>query len=179
MPKAASAKRYAQAVFDLAKEKGQLAGWLTELRSIQELLREPQIKGLMESARIPAHVKRRVLDDALAGSDPLARNFINLLLQKDRLAILDDIVEDFQALADAQNGIQHVEAITAVPLDEAGQKKMEDRLDGLTGMKIVLSTRVDESLIGGIVTRLGDKVIDGSTRTKLLALKRSIAEAAH
>jgi len=179
MPKAASAKRYAQAVFELAKEKGQLVGWLIELRAIQEVLKEPQLKVLMESARVPTHVKRRVLEEALTGAEPLARNFISLLLAKDRLALLDDIVEEFQRLADAEAGIQHAEAITAVPLDEADKKKLEERLAALTGKKIVLSTRVDESLIGGIVTRLGDKVIDGSTRTKLLALKRSLAEAVH
>jgi F-type H+-transporting ATPase subunit delta len=86
-------------------------------------------------------------------------------------------VSEYERMADSHLGLEHAKVITAVPLDEEDQKKLSERLAAITGKKIVLTAEVDPAIIGGFVARVGDELIDGSTRAKLEALRRQLVRA--
>jgi len=129
---------------------------------------------LLESPKIPFSEKARILSQRLEGVTPLAMNLAYLLVARGRLRIVEDIVIEYERLVDDQRGIAHAEVATAVPLDEEEKDKVIHRLGDIVGKEIVLSARVDPSLIGGLVARVGDKLIDGSTKSRLLSLRESL-----
>jgi F-type H+-transporting ATPase subunit delta len=100
---------------------------------------------------------------------------VYLLLTKDRLDILADIADEYQRLLDSRRGIEQAEVTTAVPLDDEAKLKLSQRLGDIVGKQIVLKLKVDPSIIGGFVARVAGKLIDGSTRAKLAALKKEMA----
>ena len=174
MARAASARRHAQAVFQLALERGELDLWRGDLERIATAIKDPVLYPLLESPKIPFSKKARILSQRLEGVTPLAMNLAYLLVAKRRLGIAGDIVVEYQRLVDDHRGIAHAEVATAVPVDEAVKDELAQRLGHLVGREVVLSTSVDPSLIGGLVARVGDKLIDGSIRSRLLALRESL-----
>lgn len=84
------------------------------------------------------------------------------------------IADGYQRLLDSYRGIERAEITTAVPLDEEDKQRLEERLGAIVGKKAVLKPKVDSSVIGGIVARIGDKLLDGSTRSQLMALKKEL-----
>lgn len=173
----ASVKRHAQAVFSIALERDELDGWLSDLRRIAQAMAEPQLIAMLETPRLRLSDKTRLLDEVLGGISPLAMNLAYLLVARGRLGIAGKIASEYQRLVNEHRGIQHVEVTTAIPLDDEDRKRLKDRLEAVTDREIVLSAEVDPEIIGGIVARLGDRLIDGSTRSKLKALRRSLIEA--
>ena len=176
MARVASARRHAQAVFQIALERGELDLWRGDLERISEAMKDPLIYAFLESPKIRFDEKARVLSQHLEGVNPLAMNLAYILIARRRLGIAGDIVAEYQRLVDEHRGIAQAEVATAVPVDEEVKDKLVHRLGALVGKEIVLSTRVDPSLIGGLVARVGDKLIDGSTRAKLDTLRNSLIE---
>ena len=88
---------------------------------------------------------------------------------------MDDIIAEYQRLVDSYRGIEQAEVITAISLDNKGQRMLKERLETALGKTVELKPKVDTSLIGGIIARIGGKLIDGSTRSKLEALKKDLA----
>lgn len=170
----ASARRHAQAVFQIALERNELERWRGDLERISEAIKDPLLYSFLESPKIPFSEKARILSQSLEGITPLAMNLAHLLVAKGRLGIVEDIVFEYERLVDDYRGIAHAEVATAVPLEEGEQDKLTRRLGDLLGKEIVLSTRVDPSLIGGLIARVGDKLIDGSTKSRLLSLRESL-----
>jgi F-type H+-transporting ATPase subunit delta len=103
-------------------------------------------------------------------------NLAYLLAARNRWGIMEHIATEYNLLVDAYQGIEHAEVTTAVPIDEEDERHLEKRLEEIIGKKTVVSTRVNPAIMGGLVTKVGDRLLDGSTRTKLLALKRSMIE---
>ena len=104
-------------------------------------------------------------------------NLARILVHRGRTALAAQIAEAFQELADAARGIAHAEVTTAVPLSEGEAKAVAEKLAEITGKQVVVQTRVDEGIIGGLVARIGDRLIDGSTRSRLAALRCRLQEA--
>jgi F-type H+-transporting ATPase subunit delta len=100
---------------------------------------------------------------------------VRLLTAKGRLALLPQIAEAFQELVDDYRGIAHADVLTAVPLDEQGQQELSARLSQITGKSVLIEAHQDPQILGGLVARIGDRLIDGSTRSKLHALRRELA----
>lgn len=177
MPGAASPRRYAQAVFQIATESGQLDAWSDDLRTVATALENKQLAGLLDSPQVPAAAKveaaKAVLGDAV---DPLAANLLALLATRNLTNLVPGILETFEALVDRHNGIERAEVVAAVPLDRPQQAAIEAVLVKLVDKDIRLSTGVDPSILGGIVARVGDRVIDGSLRTKLQGMRRTVVE---
>lgn len=178
MARAASAKRYAQAVFQIAREKNEVEKWRFELRNIVATLSDPQLRPILEDPKFHLSDKEKLISKCLPEISRLALNFCYLLVAKERLGILEQIVSEYEHMADGYEGLEHAKVITALPLDEKDQESMSERLATLSGKKIVLETEVDPSIIGGFVARIGDKLIDGSTRSKLEVLKRKLIQTA-
>jgi F-type H+-transporting ATPase subunit delta len=176
MPRGVAAKRHAQAVFQLALERGELEKWLEDLKTIATTLSQPQLMAILESPKVHLDEKMELISRCLPGVSQLALNLVYLLVARRRLRLIDQIASEYQRLADAYQGLEHAEVTTAIPLDEEDRKRLSERLAELTGTRIMLSTKVDPNVIGGFVVRIGDRLIDGSTKSKLDSLRKSLVE---
>jgi F-type H+-transporting ATPase subunit delta len=172
-----AARRYAEAAFEIAREAGTEQRWAEGLSLVAAVFSYPEMAAVMQEARIPTANKVAAAEKTLAGVDPLVLNLARLLVDRGRTALAAQIAEAFQELADAQRGIAHAQVTTAVPLSEGEAKAVAEKLGEITGKEVVVEMRVDEEVIGGLVARIGDKLIDGSTRSRLAALKRRLEEA--
>jgi F-type H+-transporting ATPase subunit delta len=170
-----SALRYAEAVFDLAVEGDALDAWSADLRVIAEFVEQPDAAGVLLSGRIPRDEKRRLLEAGLSGEvSPLALNLARLLNDRGKLQIARDVQLRYEEMLDDRRGIAHATVTTAVALSDEERRAVTGKLSSITGKQVDITSVVDESIIGGVVARIGDQLIDGSTRTRLLALKRRL-----
>jgi F-type H+-transporting ATPase subunit delta len=167
-------RRYAQAVFELAREKGEIDSWASDLEKTARLGEDAALIAWLESPKFRFDDKVKLLAERLGKANPLALNLAYLLVARGRLGMAGDIADEYQRLLDSYRGIERAEVATAVPLDEREKRKLSERLSGLIGKEVVLKTEVDAELIGGVVARVGGKLLDGSTRSRLLALKKEL-----
>jgi F-type H+-transporting ATPase subunit delta len=174
----ASARRYAEAVFDIALEQESLAQWGADLHGIAGFVSEPDVAAVLGNGRVPRDQKLVLLAAGLERElSPQAWNLVRLLEDRGRLALAPEILEVFQEKLDEHRGIAKANVTTAVPLSEDEERAIAARLSQITGKQVEVQTNIDESILGGVVARVGDQLIDGSTRTRLLELKRSLAGA--
>jgi len=171
------ARRYSQAVFDIALEAKELDRWQADLRKIVNLAEDAVMATFLESPKINFNDKARLLSEQLNGINPLALNLVYLLVARGRLSMIGDIADDYQRLLDNYRGIEPAEVTTAIPLDEEDKLRLAEHLSAVVGKKVVIKSKVDPGVIGGITARIGDKLLDGSTRSKLEALKKELAGA--
>ena len=176
MARRVHARRYSQAVFKIALERKELDRWQSDLKKIASLAEDTSLIAFLESPKFHFNDKARLLSEQLSDINPLALNLAYLLVTRGRLSMVGDIADEYQQLLDGYHGIERAKVTTAIPLDDEHRLRLEERLSAVVGKKVVLKTEVDSSLIGGIVARVGDKLLDGSTHHKLLALKKELAE---
>ena len=175
MANTAQAKRYAQAVFLIAREKRELDRWLEDLRSLSVLEHNDAFFKALETPNLSFDDKSRLLRDRYPALGALAVNLVNLLIERRRAVILPQIFQEYQKLLDGHRGVQRAEVVTAVALTQEDQLDLERRLSEITGRNVVITSKVDASLIGGVVARFDGKLLDGSTKSRLEALKKQIA----
>jgi len=168
----AAARRYAQAVFEIAKESGTLDKWLADLKTMNSLFGDQATVNMLEDPKLTRDAQYQIVDDLVSKVqvDPLVGNFIKLLVQRGRLVSLPRIVEIYGEMYNREQGIVVADVITAVPLDEAHRKEVGDRLARITGKTVELRMHTDPSILGGIVTRIGDELIDASVASQLAQL---------
>jgi len=174
----AYARRYSQAVFEIAMERQELDRWQSDLRKIASLGEDAALVALLENPRLHFNDKARLLSEQLGDINPLALNLVYLLVARGRLSMLGEIADEYQRLLDSYRGIEEAEVTTAIPLDDEDKLRLGERLGAIVGKKVVIKPEVDSSLIGGIVARIGGKLLDGSTRSRLEALKRELSGVA-
>ncbi len=172
-----AARRYAEAAFQIAREQGTEEGWSEGLSLMAAVFSDPEAAAVMQEARISTADKMSLAERTLEGVDPLVLNLARLLVHRGRTPLATQIDEAFGELVDAERGIAHAVVTTAVPLSEGEAATVAEKLSEISGRQVVVETQVDEGIIGGLVARIGDKLIDGSTRSRLSALKRRLAEA--
>ena len=177
MAKAVSAKRHAQAVFQIALEKNELDRWRADLENIADALKEPSFVALLENPKVHFDQKATVLKQVFTDISPLAMNLINFLVVKNRLKIFDSLVDEYMRMVDEHYGKERAEVVTAIPLDGEAMDRLQKKLAAVTQKDIVIKAEVDPEIRGGLVAKIGDKLIDGSVRTKLKDLKRGLSEA--
>jgi F-type H+-transporting ATPase subunit delta len=173
-----AAKRYTQAVFSLAKEKGNFDQWSAELDTLAAVVSDRQAAVYLASPKVPENQKQALLDQALAGGSSEVKNLATLLLQRNRLGIAPGIAEGFQDAVLEERGIAVAEVTTAEPLDAEGQAIVRERLSQMVGKEIELRMKVDPAIIGGIIARIGDQLIDGSVLQQLRRLRTRLATGA-
>ncbi len=178
MARRAYAKRYAQAVFQIALEKKELEKWQSDLKKIATLAEDKVLLTLLENPKLRFSDKAELLAGRLSEVSPLALNLVHLLVARDRLGMVVKITEEYQRLFDAYRGIESAEVTTAVPLGDEAKARLGRHLEEIVGKKVVIKHEVDPALIGGLVARIGGKLLDGSTRSRLEALKKGMAGAA-
>jgi F-type H+-transporting ATPase subunit delta len=172
-----AAKRYAEAAYLIAREDGTQAAWSDGLAAMSALFGDADAQAFFENSRVTPAEKAKLVDTALAGTDPLVLNLARLLLRRSKTTLGPQIKEAFQELVDAERGVSHATVTSAVPLSSGDVSAVTDRLKAITGGEVVVETEVDESILGGLVVRIGDRLIDGSTKSKLIALKQQLAGA--
>lgn len=166
-----AARRYAQAVVGLAKERSTFDPWQADLDRFREAMAEPRIARFLASPDVDEAEKARLLETALRDAQPETRNLALLLLRRHRLAIVPELVEAFTAARLAEQGIAVAEVTTAEPLSPTDEENVRSQLQSLVGKRIELRPRTDPSIIGGIVARVGDQLIDGSVVGQLSRLR--------
>ena len=177
MANKANVKRYAQAIFDIAMENHELDKWQAELSKVAVLNEDPEIPVLLENPRLGFEDKKKLIAGALHDVGPMALNLAYLLVSKGILTSITEIAGEYQKMLDAHQGIERAEVITAVPLDDEDRKNLESRLGAVVGKKVLVKEEVDPEMLGGIVARMGGKLLDGSVRSRLAALKNEIEKA--
>ncbi len=168
-------RRYAQAVFEIALETRELDRWQSDLRKIAEAVSDSSFLAVLESQKIKIADKERFLKETLGGIGPLAMNLVMLLVSRSGIGMVPEVATEFKKRLDKYRGIETAQVTTAVPLDDKDKDKLKTQLGALTGVEIELKTEVDPAILGGIVARVGGKLLDGSTRSKLAALKKELA----
>ena len=172
------ARPYAKAVFELANEAGDLASWSKSLDIAGQLLADSELVEYLGNPEFNNDQRLEFLvglfkkagAKVLAGGNDKGTNFLKLLLENRRVAVLPEIAEHFEAAkARVENSVDAV-ITSATPLKAAQQKKLAAALKARLGREVNIKTEIDENLIGGAVIRAGDVVIDGSLRARLEGL---------
>lgn len=171
------ARRYAKALFTVGKEKTTFEEYNQILQGVAELyVSNPEVVDALTNPLYPVDIKEKVMDGMIKsmGVDRIMGNFLRLLVQKKRTEILPEIAEEFQVMVDDEKNISHGNVISAIELSADLQANVQATLEKLTGKKVKLTTSVDPSIIGGIIAKVGDLVLDGSIKAQLAGLKDSI-----
>jgi F-type H+-transporting ATPase subunit delta len=176
----ALARRYAAALADVVTTRGEaqevrdeLAAWETMTQS------NPQLLEVFQHPTIPYEQKRAVLNDLVARTRvrPTTANFLQVLLQNHRLGDLSEVNRQFAQELDRRSNIVTAQVTTARPLPHDAQESLRAKLSRMTGRSVRLEFEVDDSLIGGVVTRIGSTLYDGSVRGQLEQMKRKMLGA--
>jgi F-type H+-transporting ATPase subunit delta len=169
-------RRYALAMIELAREQGGAEGWLAAAEGLEALTSEPSFGAALQGDGMTDERFAAIVRQAVPGIAQDALNLFRLLRRKGRLGLGPSIASYVRELWDEEQGVQRAEVRTAVPLDEGAQERIRARLAAQTGKTIVLESAVDPALLGGAVIRLGDRLIDGSTRTRLRQLRERLQQ---
>lgn len=174
--RSASSRRYASAIFELAIETESFSQWESDLETIASFTGEPDVQRVLINTRVPRAAKLRLLAAGLEGAvTPLAMNLVRILHGRDKVHLAPEIFEMFKEMVDDRRGVAHAVVTTAVAMTDDERAAVAAKLSQITGKQVDVTARVDESIIAGVVARIGDQLIDGSTRTQLQALKRRLA----
>lgn len=174
------ARPYAKAVFELAGQRDELQQWSRLLTMLADFSRNHSMRVLLGDPRVPpaarAEVFMALCTKAGHTLDQHGRNFVRLLAEYRRLAILPEIAADYAALCEQAEGMVEVEMRAATTVAAAEQARISAALKHKLGRNVRLTCVIDKSLIGGAVIRAGDLVIDGSVRDKLTRLAAAIIQ---
>ena len=172
----ASSRRYAQAAFAIAVDRGALEQWRGDISKAAEIISDPDVMAFMASPFVPLSERLNGVNVLLSDIDPTVRNIWSLLVSNGDVELTSAIADSFQGLTDEHLGIGRAEVVTAVPLSGAQRARLKANLRDLTGLKrIELSERLDGEVLGGIVARVGDRLIDGSARTRLRSMRSALS----
>jgi len=172
-----TARHYAQAVFELAQEEGHFAAWQKRLLSLRQLLEDSGLgKTLAEpSLRIAQKIELcRAVVAQDKGLDKQAGNLLLVLVSSQRQRLLPAIEEGYQQLVDKREGRVLAQLTTAVPVSAAEQKQLAEQLSERLHLDVRFEAKVDPSLLGGAVVRVGDRVFDASVTTRLQQLRQDL-----
>lgn len=173
-----AAKRYAQAVMQVAKEQNTLDAWQRDLDNLATATREPGVAQFLQSPNVEETDKLKYLEGALAQGQPEARNLAKMLLERNRLDIIPGMVDAFTEARMAEQGIIVADVTTAEPLNDVEQQTVRAQLEKMLGKQVELKLHSDPAIIGGIVARVGDRLIDGSVINQLRRLRARLATGA-
>ena len=174
MPQEVAGQRYAQALFELAVERGELEPWGEQLQFASQVLQDEEFRAFLSHAEVPLETKTGAVGAVLQDLDPLVKNLVSLLVSRRAADSLGAVHQNYVRLLDAHLGRQRVGATSAVPLDAGELERVKAFAANLTGKEVVVSAEVDESILGGIIIQIGDQLLDGSAGTRLEEMRRQI-----
>jgi F-type H+-transporting ATPase subunit delta len=173
------ARVYAEALFEVAKEKGKLDRIRDQLGALVDVLeRDRDLQVFFFSPYFSSGEKREGLEHAISGAEPELINFLELLIDKHRMPVIFHLRTWFDELWAKENKLLEVTLTSAVELDPEIVNRVGGEIERQTGRKIELESAVDEGIIGGLVLRVGNMVLDASLRNKLEKLRKQVAQTA-
>ncbi|MFZ7102107.1 MAG: F0F1 ATP synthase subunit delta [Peptococcaceae bacterium] len=172
------AKRYAQALSQIAQERNTLDQYEKELNDILAAVNaDDHLTHIWFSERILTDDKKQVFGELFSGKiSEIIVNFLFVLIDKNREALLPDIFKEYQRLADISRNIIDAEVRSAAQLTTKDFEELQAKLSAMTGKNVRLKVEIDAALIGGLIVKIGDKVIDGSVIKRLAVMKKKLNE---
>ncbi|MEK6775394.1 MAG: ATP synthase F1 subunit delta [bacterium] len=177
MSHAVVCRRYAKALIDLAVQESLVDQIVQNLeRTVQMVVQNRSLKNFMFSPLHKSDEKQKILDGVAAELkiSGLLKKFLKLLIRSDRFPQLEGIYKEYVHLADQLKNRAEADVTTAVPLSDEDKERLRAKMQDLTGKNIYLKVNVDPRLIGGVITRIGSVVYDGSVRAQMMKLKERI-----
>jgi len=178
MARSRAARRYAKALFSLAREGNRVTEMRAEVERLGRLIAESaELRAVLLQPLHPAAQRRAVLQAVAErlGASPLLKNFLSFLVDQRRFVDWAGIQEEYGRLADAAAGLARVRVRSASPLSDAQRERLRRALERKSGGRVELEVEIDPALLGGAVAQVGDLVYDGSLRTQLQQLRASLA----
>ena len=167
-------RRYAKALILIGKEDGQAEQYNTELKGVVDLFQAHEnLESALTNPLFNKNERKNVLSAVLEKTDfsDIIKSFLMLLFDKGRIGFLREIASLYKAFADELKGVVKASIVSATELSSDAVEKIREALSAKTGKNIVLDVEQDPNLIGGVVTRIGDLVLDGSVRTQLINMR--------
>jgi len=169
---------YGRALYEAAEASGDVELVNRDLQSIgSSLARNEQLVRVLFNPAFPQAGKKQILEKLTAGATPLVRSGLLVLVEHGRVTALPDLIEAFGELYERDQGQLEVELTTAIPIDDAQAELLRARLAAQTGTNVSLTRKVDPTIVGGLVLRVRDLLIDASVRGKLNSLRLSLRKA--
>lgn len=175
------ARRYARALLELAREAQTLDATGQELAAVAAIFEEPRLRAVALNPAVNAGARRRVVAGVVGalGVSPWVANLVKLLAERDRLSILTQVAQAYEALVDAEVGRTRVRISSAMPLGAAEKTELTELVKRLAGAgEVVITTAVEAELLGGVVLDIHGTVWDGSLRTQLARIGKEMAGGA-
>jgi ATP synthase F1 delta subunit len=173
------AQVYARSLFEVAKEQSKIDEIREQLGQFADALAEDHnLQVFFFSPYFSTKEKQEGLGKAVSGAEPILVNFLELLIENHRMPVVFRVRRAYDALWEEENKLLPVSVTSAVDLDKKTVKQIGDRIAEQTGRKVELSAQVDPDILGGIVVRVGNQVLDASVRNRLEQLRRTVARAA-
>ncbi len=171
-------RRYAEAAFEIANRDGSIETWRRDLDVAAGEIEGSDLMTVLANPALPLEQRQLVARRVFDGLSAPARNLVQLLVRRGRIEQLPRVAAEFRRLDEIRQGITHATATSAAPLTDLEVRALTARLEQMTGGTIALQTDVDESLLGGLIVRVGDRLIDGSVRGRLERLRNQLATGA-
>jgi F-type H+-transporting ATPase subunit delta len=172
------ARRYAEAAFEVAMRDGTVERWRSELEAAAAVISDPRAIGALANPAVSIDQRTAAVTGLLRGVSDQVQNLVRLLLKRGRIEQLPKVAAEFRRLDDRRQGITNAIVTSAAPLTQDELRALTQRLEQQTGGRIALDVQVDPSLLGGLVVRVGDRLIDGSVRGRLERLRNQLVSGA-
>jgi F-type H+-transporting ATPase subunit delta len=169
------ARPYVQAAFETAQKQGDLKAWSAVMQVLKALMENEDIKAAVSSPRVKKSQLEELMLQLAGDLNKEQTNFVRLLVESGRLIVMSEIAEMFEVLRSEAEKSALITVTSAYPLNDEQQSKIAAALKIRLGCDVKLSCTIDKALLGGIVIRMGDKVIDGSANTRLTELAYALA----
>lgn len=170
-------RKYAQALYNAALDRERLSEVRSGLTDFLEAEREvPELATVLANPELDSASKVALLEDLLTGAEPLVRNFLRLLAEKTRIAALEEIVREFEALVAAGEKRLRVVVTTAYELSEEEARSLVSKIEAATGSRVEARRHVDPSLLGGLIVQAGSLRVDASVRGRIEKLRTELVE---
>lgn len=169
-------KRYVKALFAVAKNENKIDATIRDIICIDGAISdEPKLMKAMLAPVIPKNVKERILSELFEQRiDAITFSFLQLLIKKGREHVLFDIKNEFEALVNNDRNIQKVFVTSAEDLSESEENLLKKKLEQITGMNIKLVKNTDPAIIGGLIIKIGDRLLDGSIKNDLDMMRKQL-----
>jgi F-type H+-transporting ATPase subunit delta len=178
MNEARAAARYAKAVLDIAVEQKKTDVLEKDMRAIVETISgSKELREMIGSPVLKADIKKKALLSVFKGCDPITEGLVNLLFQNRRIGLLNEVALKYIIFNEDLKGEGVAYMTTAVPLSGELEKKVLKEVSKLTGNKITVENKIDESIVGGFILRIGDLQYDASISNKLNTIKREFTKS--
>ena len=176
MKNTSSSNRYSDAIFEIASQDDNLSEWGDFLNELSEIFKDRKIQKFFLDPKINNNDKVELISESNIQTDQKKINFLKLMIEKNRIFLIDSIYSRYKKLIDLNNGVKRAEIITAFELTETQLNQINDKLSNMTKTKVIGNNVIDKTILGGFIAKFDDQMLDMSTKGKLSELKDKILE---